>query len=73
MPVLDGDLGAGEHVVPLPDEVPAEASYVVLTVGDTVRVLTVGAVPTRITGLAPATASASVLPPVRAVRTGIAR
>lgn len=52
--------------------VPAESSYVVVTVGDTVRVLTVGAVPARIAELAPATAAAGVLPPVRAFRTGAA-
>jgi len=68
--VLDDLLEVGEHVVPLPDEVPLEASYVVVTIGSAVRVLTVGGMPERITRLVPATASASVLPPVAAVRTG---
>jgi EmrB/QacA subfamily drug resistance transporter len=71
--VLDERLEGGEHVVPLPDQVPAEASYLIVTLGDAVRVLTVGAVPDRITRLAPPTASAGILPPVRAVRTGAAR
>ena len=68
--VLDDLLEAGDHVIPLPEEVPAEASYAVVTIGSAVRVLTIGGIPERITQLVPPTASASVLPPVAAVRTG---
>ncbi|MGN6721421.1 MAG: MFS transporter [Marmoricola sp.] len=67
--LLDGALGAGEHVVPVPDEVPAEASFVTVRVGGSVQVLTVGGIPERITRLVPATAAVSVLPPVEVVRT----
>lgn len=67
--VLDEPLERGEHVVRLPDDVPLEASYVVVTIGAAVRVLTVGGLPETITRLAPQTGAASVLPPVSAVRT----
>jgi EmrB/QacA subfamily drug resistance transporter len=68
--VVDDLLTGGEHLVPLTDEVPAEASYAIVTVADEVRVLTVGGMPETVTGLVPRTAAASVLPPVRPVRTG---
>ncbi len=70
LPVLEGLLDNGVHVIPLPDDVPAEASYVTITVGAAVHVLTVGGIPETITTLVPATASDSVLPPVKPVRTG---
>ena len=70
LPVLDDQLEKGDHVVPVPDGVPLEASYAIVTIGTAVRVLTVSGIPERITRLVPPTAAASVLPPVRAVRTG---
>jgi hypothetical protein len=71
--LFDGVLEAGEHRVPVPDEVPAEASFVTVSLGRFVAVLTVGPVPERITKLVPATAAESVLPPVEPVRTGAGR
>ncbi|MFL6061873.1 MAG: hypothetical protein ACJ72E_11630, partial [Marmoricola sp.] len=67
--VLDTRLEAGDHVVVLPSEVPAEASFVVVTIDRAVSVHQVGAIPETITSLVPATAADNVLPPVEVVRT----
>lgn len=75
--VLDRRLDAGSHAVPLPDEVPSEASFVGVSVGGGVHVLVVGPLPAAVTGLAPATAADDRLPQVATVTTtgpgGIAR
>ena len=71
MRVLDTDLEAGAHVVPLPAEVPAVASFVTVSAGPVVRAFTVGAMPESVTALVPTgdPARPSALPPVRAVST----
>lgn len=47
--LLDVDLPAGAHFVPLPREVPAQASFVTVTAGDAVQVLIVGPMPAGLT------------------------
>ncbi|MFC1429956.1 hypothetical protein ACEZDB_04695 [Streptacidiphilus sp. N1-3] len=69
MQVFDGALGAGFHVVPLPDQVPSEASYATVAVGDLVRVFTVGAMPDAVTRMAPRSADDTRLPEVDRVTT----
>ena len=63
--VVDSRLDAGEHVVPLPAEVPAVASFVTVSVGPAVHTFTAGAMPAAVRRMAGTTA----LPPVRAVAT----
>ncbi|SEG95124.1 hypothetical protein SAMN05216223_13223 [Actinacidiphila yanglinensis] len=70
MPVFDGDLEAGQHEIPVPEQVPGEASFLTVAVGDEVRVFTVGAMPAAVTGLAPTSASDQRLPAVAPVTTG---
>ncbi|MBK3571763.1 hypothetical protein [Streptomyces sp. MBT62] len=67
--VFDGDRGAGDHVIPLPDQVPFEASFVTVAVDDLVRVFTVGAMPTAVTRMAPTSANDRRLPEVDQVTT----
>lgn len=67
--VSDGTLGPGHHVIPLPAEVPFEASFVTVAVDRMVRVFTVGAMPAAVTRLAPATADDIRLPDVAPVTT----
>jgi len=43
--VLSARLPAGPHTVTLPDEVPAQASFVSVAAGDAVQALTVGPMP----------------------------
>jgi hypothetical protein len=69
MHVLDGRLDAGSHTIPLPDQVPSEASFAAVTVGSSVSVFTVGPMPDAVTRLAPASAADQRLPPVRRVAT----
>ena len=45
--VFDGTVAGGFHEIPLPDQVPFEASFVTVAVDDLVRVFTVGAMPYR--------------------------
>ncbi|GAA0902626.1 hypothetical protein [Virgisporangium aurantiacum] len=63
--VVDSRFDPGEHVVPLPAEVPAVASFVTVSVGPAVHTFTVGAMPDAVRRMA----STSALPPVRAVAT----
>lgn len=67
--VFDGQLDAGSHVIPLPDQVPSQASFAGVTVGSFGRVFTVGAMPDAVTRLAPASLADNRLPPVRKVTT----
>lgn len=43
--LLRARLQAGQHTVPLPEEVPAQASFVSVSAGDAVQVITVGPMP----------------------------
>jgi hypothetical protein len=43
--LADARLPAGQHAVPLPDEVPSQASFVTVTAGDAVQALIVGPMP----------------------------
>jgi hypothetical protein len=58
--VFDGDLGAGFHVIALPDQVPSEASFATIAVDHLVRVFTVGAMPTAVTRLIPTSTDTSL-------------
>ncbi|MEU0436163.1 hypothetical protein ABZ153_31905 [Streptomyces sp. NPDC006290] len=69
MLVFDGNLGAGFHEIPLPDRVPFEASFIAVAVDDLVRVFTVGAMPSAVTRMVPASANDKRLPEVGQVTT----
>jgi hypothetical protein len=69
MHVFDGELGAGSHLIRLPDQVPSEASFAGVTVGSFARIFTVGPMPSAVTRLAPDSASDNRLPEVSQVRT----
>lgn len=75
MRVLDADLHEGYHVVPVPDKVPAEASFLTVAVGSAVHAFTVGAMPQSVVRMVPAGGSAApasrapALPPVSVVNT----
>lgn len=69
MMVFDGELAAGSHDIVLPDQVPSEASFAVVTVGTQVRVLTVGPMPNAVTRMAPKSSTDQRLPGVAAVTT----
>ncbi|MFB9834242.1 hypothetical protein [Actinoallomurus acaciae] len=67
--VFDGRLDAGSHIIPLPDQVPSEASFAGVTVGSFTRVFTVGAMPDAVTRLAPTSVTDNRLPQVGQVTT----
>jgi hypothetical protein len=69
--LLDSWLEAGDHVVPLPSEVPPVASFVTVSVGGAVSVFTVGALPDAVARLVPTgdPTEPPTLPPVTAVST----
>ncbi len=71
MRVIDAYVDAGDRSFPLPVEVPTVASFVAVSVGPSVRVFTVGAMPEAVTGLIPTgdPTERPVLPPVQAVAT----
>ncbi len=77
MPVLDAELHEGYHVVPVPGEVPTEASFLTVAVGSAVCTFTVGGMPQSLlrtvpTGGGPGAApspGAFSLPPVSVVNT----
>lgn len=75
MPVLDAELHEGYHVVPVPDEVPTEASFLTVAVGSAVHAFTVGAMPQSVMRMVPTGGSAApspgapALPPVSVVNT----
>jgi len=54
MQVLDAELQAGSHIIALPAEVPAVASFLAVTIGSAVRILTVGALPPTVMSMVPA-------------------
>jgi hypothetical protein len=75
MRVLDAELHEGHHVVPVPDEVPTEASFLTVAVGSAVYAFTVGAMPQSVVRVVPTGSSAALspralaLPAVRVVNT----
>lgn len=78
MQLLDAELDKGSHLIPLPAQVPSEASFVTVAVGSAVHAFTVGAMPQSVLRMVPAgvmtggaslSASAEALPPVSAVST----
>lgn len=69
MHVFEGQLDAGSHVIPLPDEVPSEASFAGVTAGSVVRVFTVGPMPGAVTRMVPTSATDQRLPEVDQVTT----
>ncbi|WP_285577669.1 hypothetical protein [Actinoallomurus iriomotensis] len=69
MYVFDDRLDAGTHIIPLPNQVPPEASFAGVTVGSVTRVFTVGPVPDAVTRLAPTSATDDRLPQVARVAT----
>lgn len=71
MRVVDSDFGSGEHLFPLPDDVPTVASFVAASVGPAVRAFTVGGMPAAVRLMVPSDGPTQppVLPPVRAVAT----
>jgi hypothetical protein len=78
MRVLDAELYEGYHVVPVPGEVPTEASFLTVAVGSAVYAFTVGAMPPSVTRMVPTGGGAAgvtpspgalALPPVSVVNT----
>jgi hypothetical protein len=75
MRVLDADLHEGYHVVPVPGQVPTEASFLTVAVGAAVYAFTVGAMPQSVMRTVPTGSSAApspralALPPVSVVNT----
>ena len=78
MRVQDAELHEGHHVVPVPAEVPTEASFLTVAVGSALYAFTVGAMPQSVLRTVPAGASAAAaapspgavaLPPVSVVNT----
>src|SRR5258708_32092153 len=71
MRVIDSRFDQGEHVIPLPAEVPPVASFVTVSAGPAVRAFTVGAMPAAVMRMVPAgdPAQRPAPPPVRAVTT----
>jgi len=70
--LLDDDLDRGPHTIPLPAEIPSEASFVGVAVGSAVHVFSVGPMPRSVMRMVPTgsgAGSAPELPPVRAVTT----
>ena len=71
MKVVDAHFDAGEHLIPLPAEVPTVASFVTVSAGPAVRAFTVGAMPDAVRRLVPTgdPTQPPALPPVRPVAT----
>jgi hypothetical protein len=75
MRVLDTEFCDGVHVVPVPDEVPIEASFLTVAVGSAVYAFTVGTMPQSVMRMVPTGSSAApspgalALPPVSVVNT----
>jgi hypothetical protein len=71
--LVDADLDAGLHTIALPDQVPAEASFLTVAAGSAVHTLTVGPIPESVMRLVPkggaAPAPGDGLSPVRALTT----
>lgn len=71
--LFDSELEPGRHSIPIPDEVPAEASFAAARVGKDVYVFTIGPMPASVTRLAPTTSRDQRLPEVKKVRTRLSR
>ncbi|NUR58534.1 MAG: hypothetical protein HOV87_07550 [Catenulispora sp.] len=69
MCVFDDRLDVGTHTIPLPDQVPTEASFAAVSVGSATHVFTVGPMPSTVTRLAPTSATDDRLPQVDQVTT----
>jgi len=67
--VFDGDLEAGFHVIPLPEQVPSEASFATVAVDNLMRVFTVGTMPNAVTPMVPTSAADKRLPDVSKLTT----
>lgn len=69
--LVDSHFGVGEHVVPIPADVPNVASFVTASVGPAVHAFTVGAMPAAVRRMAPTgnPAEPPTLPPVQPVAT----
>lgn len=69
--LVDSHLSPGEHLVPLPADVPNVASFVTASVGPAVHAFTVGAMPAAVRRMAPTgnPAEPPTLPPVKPVAT----
>ncbi|MFF2274546.1 hypothetical protein [Agromyces sp. NPDC058126] len=50
---FEGELGAGEHEIPIPDEVPFESSFATTRVGNRVSVMQIGATPQAVRRIVP--------------------
>ena len=53
MRVVDSHFDAGEHLIPLPADVPTVASFVTVSAGPAVRAFTVGAMPEAVRRMVP--------------------
>ncbi|WP_377273449.1 hypothetical protein [Peterkaempfera sp. SMS 1(5)a] len=69
MLLWDDPLDAGSHTIPVPDQVPAAASFATVTAGSVVRVLTIGAMPNTVVRMAPTSARDQRLPEVSPITT----
>ena len=71
MRVVDSDFDAGEHLIPLPADVPTVASFVTVSAGPAVRAFTVGAMPEAVRRMVPTgdLSQPPALPPIRPVAT----
>ncbi|MGY4766363.1 hypothetical protein ACXC9Q_05505 [Kribbella sp. CWNU-51] len=71
MRVVDSHFDAGEHLIPLPADVPTVASFVTVSAGPAVRAFTVGAMPEAVRRMVPTgdPSQPPALPPVRPVAT----
>ncbi len=67
--VFDGQLEPGRHAIAMPDDVPSEASFTAVRIENSVRVFTVGQLPSAVTRLVPTSAAELRLPEVRKVTT----
>jgi hypothetical protein len=69
MTVCDDSFSSECHVIAIPDEVPAVASFAVVTVDELVRVFTIGAVPESVQRLVPTSSHDTRLPSVAGITT----
>ncbi|WP_329477603.1 hypothetical protein OG555_36595 [Kribbella sp. NBC_01484] len=71
MRVVDSHFDAGEHLIPLPADVPTVASFVTVSAGPAVRAFTVGAMPEAVRRMVPTgdPTEPPALPPVQAIAT----
>ena len=71
MRVIDDQFDVGEHLLPLPTDVPTVASFVTVSVGSAVHAFTVGAMPDAVRRMVPTgdPTRPPALPPVKAVST----